>query len=950
MLNIFEKILRAGEGKVLKEIQLIVDGVNELEDDYAALSDDELRGLTDEFRERLEDEDYELDELEVEAYALVREASKRVLGQRHYDVQLMGGGTLHRGMIAEMKTGEGKTLVSTLAAYLNALSGDGVHIVTVNDYLAKYQSELMGRIHRFLGLTVGCITNDMPANKRKEQYDCDITYGTNNEFGFDYLRDNMSNTKEEQVQRGFNFAIVDEVDSILIDEARTPLIISGAAMSTDDAMYKKFAVIANKLKIDEDYEVDKKKKTVGIKEKGIEKIEQLLGVDNLYNSINTDLVGYANNAIKAKELFEIDKDYIVQNGELNIVDEHTGRVLDGRRYSEGMHQALEAKEHVEIKKENQTYATITLQNYFRMYDKLSGMTGTAETEAAEFMDTYKLGVVPIPTNQPMIREDKPDFVFKNLKGKYTAMVRDIEVRYKSGQPVLIGTASVEKSEEISKLLDEKQIPHNLLNAKNHTKEAALVAMAGRKSTITVATNMAGRGTDIMLGGNSEFLAIETMAKEGYDPIEEPDKYNADYPKFLEKAKKQVEKDHDEVTALGGLYVLGTERHESRRIDNQLRGRAGRQGDPGESRFYISFEDDLMKVFNTAMAQQVMALSLEDDVPLEMKMISKSIQRAQAQIEGRNQEMRKNILKYDEVMNKQREIVYEQRQLALEGKDLAKTIQSFIKTLLQETIDAGLTSEVVDEEVVNSLELEIKNLYPIRISLGELVHGEFGLLTPDIAYNAVLEDLENYYSEREELVSEENMRSLERQVVLGILDRLWREHLYAVDYLKEGIGLRAMAQKDPLVEYKSETARMFNDMNYTLKVDTLKTLLNYPMILTPDKQILISTEESFYDNSKLNYNDPDEVLAQGITSSGSGVFQLGDPTDTSETGEGQAAKPKVVQAKKANSDGNAYYGTKPNDPCPCGSGKKYKMCHGKNDPAITNAKVAQGKNKGKGKKK
>src|SRR5215210_3922452 len=676
----FDKLLRAGEGRILRRLSAISTQVNAIEDDFAAMTDAELRAMTDEFRKRLAGEDGRtetLDDLLPEAFATVREAAKRTLGQRHFDVQIMGGAALHLGNIAEMKTGEGKTLVVTLPAYLNALSGGGVHVVTVNDYLAEYQSELMGRVHRFLGLEVGVILSAMRPAERREQYAADITYGTNNEFGFDYLRDNMAWDERELVQRGHNFAIVDEVDSILIDEARTPLIISRPA---DQATkwYADFAAIVQKLALDADYEVDEKKRTVGVLERGVERVEDYLGIDNLYESVNTPLVGYLNNAIRAKELFKRDKDYVVMNGEVLIVDEHTGRMLAGRRYNEGMHQAIEAKEGVEIKQENQTLATITLQNFFRLYDKLSGMTGTAMTEAAEFNQIYKLGVVEIPTNQPMVRKDQADLVYRTEDGKYVAVVDDIAERNEAGQPVLVGTTSVEKSEHLSQELRRRGVAHEVLNAKYHEREAAIVAQAGRRGAVTVATNMAGRGTDIMLGGNAEFMAVAELKQRGLDPVETPEEYENAWPAALEAAQKAVEREHEEVTDLGGLYVLGTERHESRRIDNQLRGRSGRQGDPGESRFYLSLEDDLMRLFNSQLAEGLMVRAgFPDDLPLESKIVTRGIMSAQSQVEARNFEIRKNVLKYDDVLSRQRSVIYAERRRVLEGEDMAEQIQHFI---------------------------------------------------------------------------------------------------------------------------------------------------------------------------------------------------------------------------------------------------------------------------------
>ena len=672
-MSILDRILRAGEGRVLKELAKIAEVVNSFEPKISALSDSELTAKTSEFKNRLANGE-DLDDLLPEAFAVVREAAKRTLGQRHYDVQLMGGAALHKGNIAEMKTGEGKTLVSTLPAYLNALTGKGVHVVTVNDYLAERDSEWMGRVHRFLGLKVGVILASMTPAERREAYHADITYGTNNEFGFDYLRDNMAWSLEECVQRGHNFAIVDETDSILIDEARTPLIISGPA-DKPTKWYVEFANLVQKLERDVHYEVDEKKRTAGILEAGITRVEELLQIGNLYESANTPLISYLNNAIRAKELFKRDKDYVVMNGELLIVDEHTGRILAGRRYSEGMHQALEAKERIEIQIENQTLATITLQNYFRLYQKISGMTGTAMTEAAEFHQIYKLGVVPIPTNRPMQRLDQSDLVYKTEAGKFEAVAKDITERYRKGQPVLVGTVSVEKSEELSATLKKHGVPHEVLNAKQHQREAAIIARAGVKGAVTVATNMAGRGTDIMLGGNPEFMADFEIQKRGISPVDNPTEYEAAWPAEIAKQKAAVAAGHEEVIALGGLYVLGTERHESRRIDNQLRGRSGRQGDPGESRFYLSLQDDLMRRFNSAMVERFLtAAGIPDDQPIESKMVSNSIKSAQTQVEAQNFEIRKNVLKYDDVMNRQREVIYGERRSVLEGKDISEQVQ------------------------------------------------------------------------------------------------------------------------------------------------------------------------------------------------------------------------------------------------------------------------------------
>ena len=718
MVDIVDKALRMGEGRQIKKLEHVAEAVNKLEDQMVVMSDDELKGQTAKFKERLANGET-LDDLMPEAFATVREVSKRTLGQRHFDVQLMGGAALHWGNIAEMKTGEGKTLVATLPSYLNALEGKGVHVITVNDYLASYQSELMGRIYRFLGMSVGCIVTGQKPAERRKQYNADITYGTNNEFGFDYLRDNMAWEKNELVQRGHHYAIVDEVDSILIDEARTPLIISGPAEGDVTRWYRQFAKLVLKLNRDEDYEVDEKKKTVGILDPGITKIEDYLGIDNLYEPSNTALIGYLNNAIKAKELFLRDRDYVVTGGEVLIVDEHTGRILPGRRYNEGLHQAIEAKENVEVKAENQTFATITLQNYFRMYDKLAGMTGTAETEAAEFMGTYKLGVLPIPPNKPMIRIDQDDLIFRTKKEKLAAIVKDVAARHRKGQPVLLGTASVESSEVVSSLLDVVEIPHKVLNAKQHEKEAAVVAVAGRKGAVTVATNMAGRGTDIMLGGNVEFLADAELKAKGYSPDDTPEEYEKLWPETLKKIKEQVKDEHEEVKKLGGLYVLGTERHESRRIDNQLRGRSGRQGDPGESRFYLSLEDDLMRLFNTQLVARVMAKGMPEGEPIESKSVSKGVRNAQKAVESRNFEIRKNVLKYDDVMNKQRTVIYSERQAVLKGEDIHEDIEAFISdTLTSYVRGAKNGSDKQADWDWNGLFKAVNDLYPTKVTIDE----------------------------------------------------------------------------------------------------------------------------------------------------------------------------------------------------------------------------------------
>ncbi len=886
-MSVLDKILRAGEGRAVKALEKIASEVNSFESKISALSDDALRGQTELFRSRLSQGET-LDNLLPEAFATVREAAKRTLGQRHYDVQLMGGAALHKGNIAEMRTGEGKTLVSTLPAYLNGLTGKGVHIVTTNDYLAERDSEWMGRIHRFLGLKVGVILSNMSPAERREQYAADITYGTNNEFGFDYLRDNMAWSLEDCVQREHNFAIVDEVDSILIDEARTPLIISGPADKATK-WYQEFAIIAEKLTRDVHYEIDEKKRTIGIHEEGVSKVEELLGIENLYEAVNTPMIGYLNNSVRAKELFKRDKDYVVMNGELLIVDEHTGRVLSGRRYSEGLHQALEAKERIEIKDENQTLATITLQNYFRLYKKLGGMTGTAMTEAAEFMQIYKLGVIPIPTNRNSQRIDQADYIYKTELGKFEAVANDIAQRHKKGQPVLIGTVSVEKSEELSSLLKRRGIPHEVLNAKHHEREASIIARAGTLGAVTVSTNMAGRGTDIMLGGNPEFMADFAIQQRGISPVDNPTEYESAWGPELEKQKEAVKKQHEEVIALGGLYVLGTERHESRRIDNQLRGRSGRQGDPGESRFYLSLQDDLMRRFNSGLVERFLgAAGLPEDMPIESKMVSNAIRSAQTQVESLNFEMRKNVLKYDDVMNRQREVIYAERREVLEGRDIKDQVQEF----MVETVSAyvtGATSEGYAEDWdLDTLHTALKALYPISFSFNELVaevNGKAGL-DHEFLLNRVLDDAKGAYAAREESLGSEVMRELERKVLLQVLDRKWREHLYEMDYLQEGIGLRAMAQRDPLVEYQREGYDLFAAMMDSIAEEMIGFLFH--------------VEVNVQNN---------EVEAKGLATPSKQEQQL--------------------RYTAADVDGVAVEsgGTSRNAPCPCGSGRKFKRCHG-----------------------
>ena len=827
MANVLERVLRVGEGRTLRRLQRYADAITHLEDDFTSLTDDELRNETVELRERYANGE-SLDDLLPEAFAAVREAAKRTLGLRPFDVQLMGGAALHLGNIAEMKTGEGKTLTAVSAAYLNAIASRGVHVITVNDYLASYQSELMGRVFRALGMTTGCIVSGQIPSVRREQYAADITYGTNNEFGFDYLRDNMAWQSQDMVQRGHFFAIVDEVDSILIDEARTPLIISGPSSGEANRWFTEFASLAKRLKPDVDYEVDEKKRTVGVLEPGIEKVEDYLGIDNLYESANTPLISFLNNAIKASALFKKDKDYVVMNGEVLIVDEHTGRILMGRRYNEGIHQAIEAKEGVAVKAENQTLATVTLQNYFRLYKKLSGMTGTAETEAAEFMSTYKLGVVNIPTNKPMVRIDQPDLVYKNEQAKFAQVVEDIDDRHAKGQPVLVGTTSVEKSEYLSKLLAKKGIKHEVLNAKNHAREAAIIAQAGRLGSVTVATNMAGRGTDVMLGGNAEFLAVAEMNGRGLSPVDTPDEYESEWDTVFDKVKTDVQAEADKVVDAGGLYVLGTERHESRRIDNQLRGRSGRQGDPGESRFYLSLTDDLMRLFNSAAAESLMGRgSVPDDLAIESKVVSRAIRSAQSQVESRNAEIRKNVLKYDDVLNRQREAIYGDRRHILEGDDLKDRTAKFLDDVIDEVIDVHTAEGNADDWDLDALWTELKTLYPVSITIDEVLTeaGSQGRMTREFLGSEILSDARVAYANRTEQLGEPAMRELERRVVLSVIDRRWRDHLYEMDYLKDGIGLRAMAQRDPLVEYQREGFALYQSMMGQIREETVGFLFN-----------------------------------------------------------------------------------------------------------------------------
>ena len=839
MVNILDKALRLGEAGQLKKLRKIADDVCALDAEWSKLTDEQLKAKTSEFKRALAG-GKTLDDVMVEAFATAREAAWRALGLKPFPVQIMGGAALHWGSIAEMRTGEGKSLVCVLPGYLNALEGKGVHIVTVNDYLAKYGADQMSRVYRALGLTTGCVLTDQEPAERKKQYDADVTYGTNTEFGFDYLRDNMAVSREDMVQRGHHYAIVDEVDSILIDEARTPLIIAGPAEGEASRWYSVFAKLVKTLQRDRDYTVDEKKKTISITDEGVERAEKWLGIDQLYTSEHTTLVGCLDNAIKAKELYLLDRDYVIRNGEALIVDEHTGRVLDGRRYSDGLHQAIEAKEGVEVQAENQTYATVTLQNYFRMYDKLAGMTGTAETEAAEFMKTYDLSVIPIPTNKPVQRVDRDDLVYLTKKDKLAAVVREIAARNKKGQPVLVGTASVEDSELLHQLLDVAGIKHQVLNAKQDGAEAAVVAMAGCKGAVTVATNMAGRGTDIMLGGNVEFIAAGKMRDEyGLDPESTPEEYDEKYPEVLAEAREQVKAEHEEVRDLGGLFVLGTERHESRRIDDQLRGRAGRQGDPGESRFYLSLEDDLMRLFNTQLVARMMRSGLPEGEPIESKMVTKGVRRAQKARESQNYEIRKNVLKYDDVMNKQRIVVYADRQLALDGRDLTEDVRGYVKQVVSEIVDSGVCRLDDGEPIEGKLdkptdwrldEMLVEYVEAFHVSkldddlLADKIHKRQSLtknvqgLKDTLAY-AALERLDEWV----ELFGEETVARESGKVIRAAIDECWRKHLYEMDYLKTGIGLRGMGQRDPLVEYQRDGYASFVEMERLIRRVSIKTI-------------------------------------------------------------------------------------------------------------------------------
>ena len=955
MPAILDKLLRAGEKKIVRRLESTATAVTALEDDISTLTDEELREQTTLFRERLA-EGEALDDLLPEAFATVREAGKRVLGKRLFDVQIMGAGALHLGNIAEMKTGEGKTIVATAPAYLNALEGKGVHVVTVNDYLAQFQGEQMGRIYHFLGMTTGFILASMTPEQRRAAYACDITYGTNNEFGFDYLRDNMAWTPEDCVQRGHHFAIVDEVDSILIDEARTPLIISGPAEQSSK-WYTEFASLVKRMRPDEYYEVDIKKRTIGVLEPAIDLVEDTLGIDNLYESANTPLVQFLNNAVRAKELFVRDKDYVVMSGEVLIVDEHTGRILEGRRYSEGMHQAIEAKEGVAIKDENQTLATITLQNFFRLYGKLAGMTGTAMTEASEFGKIYNLGVVQIPTNMPMIRLDAPDVVYRTHDAKFQAVVEDISERHQTGQPVLVGTTSVEQSEELAGELRKAGVPHAVLNAKQHAKEAQIVAQAGRKGAVTVATNMAGRGTDIMLGGSAEALAEEHLRASGLDPLETPDKYEAAWAETVARFERQVEAEHEEVVAAGGLYVLATERHESRRIDNQLRGRSGRQGDPGESRFYLSLQDELLRRFKAEWIDWVLqSMKIPDDVPIENKRITSNIANAQGQVESMNFEIRKDVLKYDDVMNRQRSVVYDERKRVLTGQDVHDELVTMIDDTVADYVRAATGEGFAEDWDLEQLLVDLKQLYPVGVSIDQLEEeAGAGGLSQDFLVEALQEDAQEAYARREEELGADVLRELERRVILSVLDRRWREHLYEMDYLREGIGLRAMAQRDPLVEYQREGYDLFRAMMSAIKEESVGYVFHLDVQIDATASETAGLEADGQAagaggrgvrvvNPPANGAPPSGVSAvQEAAAAGAALADrssrraaaprlqakgLNGPAASSARLSYTAAEADGSVAMHTDDNGAEFAGTPKNARCPCGSGLKYKRCHGK----------------------
>ena len=943
---VLQKLLRAGEGKRLKQLQRLVAAVNSHEDAIKALSDDELRGKTAEFRARLAAGET-LDDLLPEGFAAAREAAWRVLGQRPYDVQVLGAAALHSGAIAEMRTGEGKTLTSTMAIYLNAIPGEGVHVVTANPYLASRDAAWMGQIYGFLGMTAGLVHSQQPKAEKRAAYAADITYGTANEFGFDFLRDHMVLTAQDKAQRGHHFCIVDEVDSILVDEARTPLIISGPADQATE-WYTVFAKrVAPRLQAEVHYEVDEGKRTIAVTEEGVSKVEELLAVENLYESVNTPLIHHLQNAIRAKELFRKDVEYIIEDGEVHIVDEFTGRILYGRRYSEGLHQAIEAKEGVRVKEENQTLATITLQNYFRSYDKLAGMTGTAKTEEAEFSHIYSMDVVVVPTHRPIVRADHADLIYKTEKAKYEAAAEDIAQRQAAGQPVLVGTVSVEKSERLSGLLTRRGVKHEVLNAKNHFREAEIIAQAGRIGAVTVATNMAGRGVDIMLGGNAESLAT-VEAKKVADAEEDPETFQRAYDEHLARFKTETKAEGDKVRELGGLFVLGTERHESRRIDNQLRGRSGRQGDPGESRFYLSLEDDLMRLFNASAVESIMTrLKLPEDMPIEHKMVTNAVARAQAQVEARNFEIRKNVLKYDDVMNNQRQVVYKQRDMILDGTDeqIEEIAERFIEEAVSGLVDVYAPDGVHPEEWnLDELWTTLETIYPVALTRDSL---EVESLKRDQLSELLVEDAFAAYERREQEVGASTLRDVERRVVLSVLDRVWREHLYEMDHLRDGIGLRAVGQRDPLVEYQREAYEAFVSLMQRVKEEAAGYFFNVPVQkVAPEAAPPAAADNgdgqtapsaapkaapaiarpaldrpAGVNPQKLSYVSSETTGA--APSAGAGSYSVS--TSPVPVGSAKAAAELGAHERLSGQATSDKVGR--NDPCPCGSGNKYKKCHG-----------------------
>lgn len=915
MPNFLSKILSFGADKDLKAYQRIVEKINALEPTMQEMSDEELQAQTEKFKARYA-EGESLDDLLPEAFATVREASVRTIGQRHFDVQLIGGIALHKGTIAEMKTGEGKTLVSTLAGYLNALSDEGVHIVTVNDYLAKRDSEWMGTIYKFLGISVGLLQNGMRLSLKKPAYEADITYGTNSEFGFDYLRDNMVTRPEMRVQRGHHYAIVDEVDSILIDEARTPLIISGAGTKSAGT-YKDFAKAVRGLTPDVDFEMDEAKHTIATTEIGLEKVERALNIDDIYNDETGQLVNHLQQALKAEYMFHRDQQYVVIDGEVKIVDEFTGRIMEGRRYSEGLHQAIEAKENVQVREENQTLATITLQNYFLMYDKLSGMTGTAMTEDAEFREVYHVPVQVIPPNRPVKREDLDDLVYRTIDAKFEAVVRDVEERHQNGQPVLVGTVSIDNSERISRILSKRGIKHNVLNAKFHEREAQIIAQAGREGAVTIATNMAGRGTDILLGGNPDVMAEDILRNQGIEPAEATQEQKEAARK---EAKEICATEREAVTAAGGLCVIGTERHESRRIDNQLRGRSGRQGDPGQTQFYLSLEDDLMRRFGgdrmDGVAAMMQRYELPDDMPIKAKIVTKLVEGAQRKVEEVNFAMRKNVLDYDDVMNKQRQVIYAERNKILDGKDLMELI---------ETVTASTTQRICEEFCYGDAdEWDLEGLEKWLTELtGKTDLPEF---TEDTKFEQLEEDVTAFvqktFDEKTQKLGEEVMRELAAQVMLRVIDTRWMTYLQEMDYLKTGIGLRGFGQRDPLVEYKTEAYEAFTLLVNTMYEDFLRTILRLELVNRPRQ----NTEAEAFQNAHYSGGEETDGDQKALKQ---GKSMLKNAAAIGKSPQGTGASQSSVSTYRKSDDPNPYVNVGRNDPCPCGSGKKFKNCHGRN---------------------